>query len=96
MGTITRDTLNRLMDLRDEARDGYYDANFGSLAQLHIGIDVERAGWALIRDTEVGIATFLLGREITAAAVIRQIAPSLGLRVCDAEPPKTTGQKDAA
>lgn len=31
MGTITRDTLNRLMDLRDAARDGYYDANFGAL-----------------------------------------------------------------
>ncbi len=85
MGTITRDTLNRLMDLRDEARDGYYDANFGALAQMHIGIDVERAGWAIIPDTEDGIANFLLGREITAAAVIRQIAPSLGLRVCEAE-----------
>ena len=85
MGTITRDTLNRLMDLRDDARDAYHTANFGALAQMHIGIDIEQAGWALIRDTEVGIATFLLGREVAAAAVIRQIAPALGLRVCDAE-----------
>ena len=82
---IYRDTLNRLMDLRDEARDEYYDANFGALAQLHIGIDIERAGWAIIPDTEDGIANFLLGREITAAAVIQRIAPSLGLRVSDAE-----------
>ncbi len=85
MGTITRDTLNRLMDLRDDARDEYRYGNFGELARVHIGIDLAQAGWALIRDTEVGIATFLLGREVAAAAVIRQIAPSLGLRVCDAE-----------
>lgn len=83
---IYRDTLNRLMDLRDAARDEYHTANFGALAQLHIGIDVERAGWAIIPDTADGIAAFLRGREIIAAAVIRQIAPSLGLRVCDAEP----------
>ena len=93
---IYRDTLNRLMDLRDDARDAYHTANFGALAQLHIGIDIERAGWAIIPDTADGIATFLLGREVAAAAVIRQIAPSLGLRVCDAEPPETTGQQDAA
>ena len=86
MGTITRDTLNRLMDLRDEARDEYHTANFGALAKLHIGIDLAQAGWAIIPDTADGIAMFLLGREITAAAVIRQIAHSLGLRVCDAEP----------
>lgn len=82
---IYRDTLNRLMDLRDAARDEYNTANFGALAQLHIGIDIEQAGWTLIRDTEVGIAAFLLGREITAAAVIQRIAPALGLRVCEAE-----------
>ena len=93
---IYRDTLNRLMDLRDDARDAYHTANFGALAQMHIGIDLGRAGWAIIPDTEVGIAMFLLGREVAARAVIRQIAPSLGLRVSDAEPPKTTGQKDAA
>ena len=86
MGTITRDTLNRLMDLRDDARDAYHTANFGALVQLHIGIDLAQAGWAIIPDTEVGIAMFLLGREVAARAVIRQIAPSLGLRVCDAEP----------
>lgn len=90
---IYRDTLNRLMDLRDDARDAYHTANFGALAQLHIGIDLGRAGWAIIPDTEVGIATFLLGREVAAAAVIRQIAPSLGLRVCEAETPD---QEDAA
>ena len=85
MGTITRDTLNRLMDLRDDARDAYHTANFGALVQLHIGIDLAQAGWAIIPDTEVGIAMFLLGREVAARAVIRQIAPSLGLRVCEAE-----------
>ena len=96
MSTITRDTLNRLMDLRDDARDAYHTANFGALAQLHIGIDLAQAGWAIIPDTEDGIANFLLGREITAAAVIQRIAPALGLRVCEAETPETTGQKDAA
>lgn len=85
MCTITRDTLNRLMDLRDAARDEYRYGNFGALAQLHIGIDIEQAGWAIIPDTVDGIATFLRGREVAARAVIRQIAPSLGLRVCDAE-----------
>jgi hypothetical protein len=92
MGTITRDTLNRLMDLRDEARDGYHTANFGALAQLHIGIDIKQAGWAIIPDTEDGIANFLLGREITAAAIIQRIAPSLGLLVSEEETPE---QKDA-
>ena len=85
MSTITRDTLNRLMDLRDDARDAYRYGNLGDLAKLHIGIDLAQAGWAIIPDTEDGIANFLLGREITAAAVIQKIAPSLGLRVCDAE-----------
>ena len=106
MGTITRDTLNRVMDLRDDARDEYDRADFGRLVFVHIGIDLSRAGWSLIPDTPDALRRHIETHEVTAAqagvslhggiiipadpatarAVIQQIAPSLGLRVCDAVP----------